>query len=731
MGVSGVAVTVAGCDMPSFIASQEGVEEVVSYLSPEEFVIPGVGVWYASVCMQCPAGCGVRGRIREGRLLKLEGNPESSLNAGKLCQMGQAGLQNHYDPDRVTTPLARKGGKLAEVTWEQALTMIEEKTGAGSSIPKNRFAWFTGTVSGHQGVLMKSHLEAMGSTAHFVHETINNQVWRTVSKDMLGLETPRLRFDKAKLVLSFGADFLGTWMSPIHFSGQYARFRSTPDRGMLIQAEPSMTLTGANADMWLAVRPETEGAMALGIANILIKKEKVDASALPESVLDAIDGYDVTTTSRITGIAGDRLIRIVRHLKDLSPSLIVAGASACGHVNGYQSAAAAMLLNFLLGNIGKTIEPGENFSFPQLRPAEGGTRDLARFAKAAGEQQFDAVFFYGANPLFAAPAHMNMAEKLDAIPFKAAFSQFMDETTARADLVLPVASPMEDWGTHVPAYQGDRNAIVFQQPLMEPLYPGVRGLGDLLLGLVKMRNPGPLDDFEDYYAYLQNAFAAIPGALKGEGGDEDAPFDKNLWNRVLQNGHLEVPGAKRSFDTKVFAPDVAGHRENADYPYYLAPTPRAGFYDGRHANLSWLQEAPDQITKIVWNSWAEINPSTAAKLGVEQGDIVKITAAGGSIEATAYLHKGVHPDVVVVPMGQGHEEYGRYATGIGVNPLKILDPLSDGKTGEMALYGTRVKLARTGRSKKLVKAGDAETQHGRKIVATITADHLRRTEGES
>jgi anaerobic selenocysteine-containing dehydrogenase len=129
-------------------------------------------------------------------------------------------------------------------------------------------------------------------------------------------------------------------------------------------------------------------------------------------------------------------------------------------------------------------------------------------------------------------------------------------------------------------------------------------------------------------------------------------------------------------------------------------------------------------------SWAEIHPITATKLGVEEGDLISVTTTSGALEVPVYIHKGIHIDVVAVPMGQGHEEYGRYAKGRGVNPLKILSPGTDAKTGELALYGSRAALASVGRPGRLVKMGNTETQHGRKIVATITAEQQRRNEGD-
>lgn len=729
MGVGGVAATVTGCDMPSYITQEEGAEEVVPYLSPEEYVIPGVGVWYASTCRQCPAGCGVRGRVREGRVLKLEGNPDSPIGAGKLCQMGQAALQNHYNPDRLSSPLIRKDGVLTEAPWKEALALIEERTGPSSGLSGSRFAWYTGTVSGHQSVLLKAHLAAMGSSNHFVHEVINSRVWHAACLDMLGHPMPELRIDKARMVLSFGADFLGTWLSPVHFSAQYSRFRSAADRGMLVQAEPSMSLSGANADMWVALRPGTEGAMALGLANILIHKERMDAATLPAEARSVIADYDVSTTSKITGVSGDKLIRIARHLKNRSPSLILAGAAAAGHINGFESVQAALLLNILLGNVGETLMSGGDFAFPQLASVDGGTSDLEKFTEAASE--LDAVFFDGCNPAFAAPDHLDFTEKFDAIGFKVAFSAFMDETTTRADVVLPLLSALEDWGTHVPAHQGEAHQLSFQQPLMEPVHPETRGFGDLLLSLNSLRTPAAYDRHKDYYGFLQSALGAVPGALKGDAAGTDDPVDIKLWNRTLQKGHLGVPRDSRPLSLNVKLSPLETQPVDDDFPYYLVPTPRAALYDGRHANLSWLQEAPDQISKVVWTSWAEIHPVTAAKLEVEEGDVISVTSSGGTLDVPVYIYKGIHPDVVAVPMGQGHSEYGRYAKDRGVNPLKILNPGRDARTGELALYGTRVKLTATGRAGRMVKMGNTETQHGRKIVATITADQQRRSEGDS
>ena len=723
IGLSGAGTALAGCDMPTTVTLEEGKEHVVAYLAPEEYVIPGVGVFFASTCRQCPAGCGVHGRVREGRILKVEGNPGSPINRSKLCQMGQSSVQTHYNPDRLTQPMVRSGGALTPISWDEAVKLLGKKTGAGSDLAGDRFAWVTGTVSGHQSVLLNAHLEAMGSRNHFIHEVINTAVGQAVNRDMLGDPDPRYLFDKAQAILSFGADFVGTWKSPVHFATEYSKFRSRPSRGVLIQAEPKMTLTGANADLWLPVRPGTEGILALGIANHLIFIHKLDASHMPASIRNLIAGYPISEVAQKTGVGGEHIQRAAALLMKNRPSLVLSGASAEGHSAGYESAAAIMLLNILLGNVGETIVASGEFPFPQMKPRVGNTGDLLSFAAGLKAKRFDAVFFYGTNPVFTAPSYLNMEENLATVPFKVAFSMFNDETTALADLVLPIFSSLEDWGTHVAAYQYEQTVIGFQQPLMEPLYDTTRGMGDLLLTLLKMRQAGEYKPFDDYYAYLRNFAAGLPAGVKN-----GAATDKDFWEQTLQTGLIKVATQSGNLNTKAIAVKPAEYQPDSEYPLHLVPSARLGLWDGRHANVPWLQEAPDQISKVVWDSWAEIHPTTAAKLGVKNGDFVKITSAQGSIETQVYIYKGVHKDVIAVPLGQGHTEYGRYAKDRGVNPLKILDPVIEGKTGELALFGTRVRVVKTGRSEALVRMGGNETQLGRKLAATIPAEQFRRTQ---
>ena len=318
-----------------------------------------------------------------------------------------------------------------------------------------------------------------------------------------------------------------------------------------------------------------------------------------------------------------------------------------------------------------------------------------------------------------------MDDALKNIGLKVAISQFMDETTAAADVILPAASYLEDWGTHVPAYHPAQPAISMQQPLMERLYETTRGFGDVLLALLQNKNKDQYGQYADYYAYLRHAFSAMPASYK-----ENPASEEHSWNAVLQKGIINVQTTDEPLNASVA--DIEAPKapvSDPQYPFVLVPSVRLGLWDGRHANLPWLQEAPDQIAKVVWDSWAEIHPSTAKKLGIEQGSIIKVSSKHGELTLKAVLLKGVHPDVVAIPMGQGHIEYGRYAKGLGVNPLKILAPAQEQKTGELAMYATNVKIANTGEKDEIVKIGSTDTQMGRKLVGTVPVEQVRRTEG--
>ncbi|MHB1099189.1 MAG: molybdopterin-dependent oxidoreductase, partial [Burkholderiales bacterium] len=305
-------------------------------VQPEDFVVPGLSVFYASTCTQCGSACGVTGRVREGRVLKMEGNPESKISGGKICGLGQAAVQVQYNPDRLTQPMMKVGGSLQPVSWDKAMALLEEKTGPKSGINGDEFAFMTGAMSGHLKVLVQNYLDSLSSKNHFVYEALSPSISFAANKQVYGVDMPRLHFDKAKLIVSFGSDFLGTGASPVHFAAEYAKFRKAP-RGTLVQIEPKMTMTGANADRWIPIIPGTEGVFALGVANQLLKHDEF-ARSTPADIANFVGKYDPETVSSITGVRSELVGHVAALLWEKSPSLVISGASAEGHTHGVQNA---------------------------------------------------------------------------------------------------------------------------------------------------------------------------------------------------------------------------------------------------------------------------------------------------------------------------------------------------------------------------------------------------------
>ncbi len=740
LGSAGSALVLSGCgdtDIVNEVDIEVRKELVLPNVDPQDFVRPGVEMYYASTCRQCPAGCGVHTRIREGRALKLEGNPISSVNKGSLCMMGQAGLQGHYNPDRLTKPMVRKGGKLVEVSWDEAEDTLIKVMGRKNS----KLAWLNGATSGHHAALIGAYLDAVGSKNHFVFDTLPPAVGHAANEKMFSNAVPKLALDKAKLIVSFGADFLGTWMSPVQFAKQYADFRNAP-RGTLVQIEPKMTLTGANADRWLPIRPGTEGHLALALASLLAQDAKY-AGRVSSDVLASLKDVDIEAVAKATDISAERIHKLHHLLTSHAPSLVLSGSSAEGFEHGSQAANAILLLNVMLDNVGKTILPREEVDFPDLHPQLGGWAQLKSFVDGLNHGDFDTAVVFGTNPIYQAPDFMGADKAFAKAKTKVSFSMFPDETTMASDVVIPIHSPLEEWNTSMPAYAVEDGQLNLQQPVMNPVFgdDSTRAFGDVLLTLLQNID-AQFKRWDSYQTYVTDALltmrpvlvnpprATVPGQTPEEGFKQG----------ILSTGFVQLKSKKsKPIVAKLEPVDLpTATGDDAKFPFHLVPSPRAGLWDGRHANLPWLQELPDQLTEVVWDSWVEMHPKTAESMGLITGDVVNVKSSSGSLTAKVVVFPGIHKNTIAIPLGQGHTEYGRYAKGIGVNPYKILNAKFDKQTGELATHATQVAITKvenrgdlvTFAHGDLVLESNTSTQAGREIVKTVTAEQFNREEKE-
>ncbi len=694
-GAAGVGVA-AGCTPGSG-------ERLLPYVNESDDLIPGIPEFYASTCRECPAGCGILVKTREARAIKVEGNPLHPVGHGRVCARGQAALQGLYDPDRVRQPWRRTARGLEPVTWDQAIQEIATAVGAAAASGADRVALVTGADSGTLDALYDEWLAAFRSHRRLRYEAFAYEPLREASRLTFGVaEVPEYDFAAAQYVLSFGADFLETWLSPVEYTRQFAEAHRYQNGRMarFVAVEPRRGLTAYSADEWIAPKPGTEGLLALGVAAEVLRQGK---PALGGAEADRVRGFLARFTARsvaeATGVAEGVIERVAREFAAARPSLAVAGGVANQHRAATQTAAAVNLLNYVAGNVGRTVR------FHAASPWDKVSRyrDATAWVGAMQAGAVDVALVHRANPAFTLPKAAGFAAAFGKVRLKVALASQLDETAELCDLILPDVTPLEEWAAVEPA-AGVRS---FVQPAMTPVFDGERQAADVLLAIAgkagKTVAKGAASARELVAA--GHTPAALEQGLQRGGEFAAAP---------VKAVRLAPDFARMSYQ----APSFDG-AAGADALVLIA-YPSMALFDGRGANKGWLQELPDAATKIAWQSWVEVHPDTAQRLGVADGDVVTVTSPHGKVEAPVYVYPGVRPDVVAMPIGQGHTAYGRLAKDRGVNPLDLLGADATDASGALAYCSTRVTLAKTGRWEKLLTTEGSPRQLGRGIARAVS-----------
>jgi len=672
--ITGTSATLASCGNPE--------HQLIRFV-PDEDLVPGVAEWKPSICPACAAGCAVNVRVMEadvettrngqqgvvkmGVAKKLEGLAKDPVGQGGLCARGQASIQITYHPDRLTQPMKRSGARgsadFKPITWDEAIAELVSRLNAlAAAGDQKSLAYITRRRSGRRVGVAAELLSKFGAPPPIVFDVFGDGVLRQANQLSFGhAQLPTIDLARSRFVISFGADFLGTWNSPVAQSRAYGDMRQGRPgvRGAFVQVEPRMTLTGANADQWIPAKPGTEGVVALGLAHLIIANKLRPASAGRAAA--AIDGwssglpdYAPTRVEQIAGVPAKRLERLAHDLAAVSPSLAIVGGPVLGQTNALFHALAVNALNELLGSVG---QPGGIFFTPGISPmGSSGALSLQSLASA------QVVLIDEANPVYGVPRALKVRETLDKAAFIASFGSFVDDTSVFADLILPDHSFLESWMDATPESGAIDAVSTVAAPVMKPLYQ-TRATVDVLIEVAgKLTPPIPLP----WKTAEEAAKAQITAA-----GASSAATARGI---------------------KYTEPQFDG--DPSQYPMHFLPYLSQQFGDGSTAHLPWLQELPDPLTSAMWSSWVEINPETAERLQIADGDVIEITSAHGTLRAPAVMFPGIAPDTIAMPVGQGHDPFTRFATRRGANPIAILAPATDAATGELAWAATRVKIAR-------------------------------------
>jgi len=696
--VTGGATAIAAC-------STSSPENQLIRFIPDEDLTPGIAELKNGVCPICRAGCGTTVRVMQGDAevvrngqagvvtmslaKKLEGNATHPVSQGALCPRGQAAIQITYHPDRLIEPLklngARGSGTYQPITWDAAIAELVSRLD-GLANPQG-LAALTRPGASSRNDLMALFLQKFGGQAPIAHELFADDVLRRANLIAFGREqVPTFDFANARAVISFGADFLGAWGSPVSQTAGYAKMRGGRPgiRGTLVQVEPRMSLTGASADEWVAIRPGTEGVLALGLANALGGTDP------------GVSQYTPAEVERQTGIKAARVERLAEILREHKPAVAVIAGAPLAHTNGMFQARAVQALNTVLGAV---EAPGGLSFMPQVDGKRDEARRLQAFASdilAGTGTPVQALLIDGVNPVHATPPGWKVKDALAKIPFIVSFGSFADDTSVMADLILPDHSFLESWTDARPESGTAKAIVTVAGPAMKPLH-NTRATPDVIL---------------DVATKLKKPLTGLPGSfsemLQASAGGDDA------WSTATKQGWVEVKGsAQRAEGRKNQSPVPSALNpvfdgDPSQYPFHFLPFQSQAFLDGSTAHLPWLQEMPDPMSTAMWSTWAEINPQTASRLGIADGDMIEITSAHGTIHAPALVSPGIAPDVIAMPAGQGHETFTRYASGRGSNPVKVLAPAVEPDTGALAWASTRVKIARVSEANgELIRYGAA------------------------
>jgi molybdopterin-containing oxidoreductase family iron-sulfur binding subunit len=675
--------------------------------APED-IVPGVATWYTTVCQGCSANCGMWVRTREGRVVKVEGNPNHPVSGGALCSRGHATLQHLYDPDRYTGPMIREGGALRAAGWDEAEQLLADRIqGAAGNIV---------LVHGHMGPsmsqLVEGFLGAVGGTrAEF--QALSDAPLREAARIAFGTNAlPRYEIDGARFLISFGDDFIETGASPVAHHRAYAHMAAADEhgsKGRFVFAGPRLSLTGLNADEWLPIRLGSEAALALGMASVI-----ANGSGAAGPYATVLDSYDAASAAQAAGISEDAVREMAEAFAD-GPSLALGPGVGAHHRNATAANVAALILNAVAGNVGRTVHM-DGGPTASSRPYA----DLEDAIRAMAGGQVGVAMVHGANPAYALPASSGFQDAYGSVGFKVSFASSPDETSAMADLILPDRHFLEAWGDSMPR----SGVMAIQQPAMQAVpHFDSKQTGDVLLS-VATRTGSALGS-ATFYEYMQNAHRQMHDPAMGD-------FD-TTWRQVLTQGSVEhemapaAPAQLRAPDTALTF-DAPAFDGSDDLTLLVHPSPRFGA--GEFSNSPWMQELPDPVAKVMWHSWLEMNPHTAEARGLREGDVVTVTSPHGSVDVPLWLYPGIREDAVALAMGGGHTDFGRWADGNGVNAMDLLPAVAEQPSGAFVTVATTVSVTPTGERQRLVTTEGSSDQRDRPIAPAVALADLGHAEEE-
>jgi molybdopterin-containing oxidoreductase family iron-sulfur binding subunit len=671
LGVISGSTVMSACGSPNRSA------KFTSYLQPpEEWVVPGEASYHPSTCTECPAGCGVIARVREGRPVKLEGIQGHPVNDGGLCIRGQSSLYRLYHPERLRSPMARDGGKLRPIPWEDAFSRVagalQESREKGR---KNLF--LSGRTTGSLSRLADAACERLGVERLPEYEVYPHAAEKAANGLLFGeRDLPHYRIEEADFLLTVGADLLETYVTPVAYTREISSARAGGDF-LWYHVEPHMSLTGANADRRYTVAPGRERLLLAFLLREVLDRKR-PKTPLPKEILAAFPPTTAEIVSRDAGIPLESVKEIADRLVAARRPLLIAGGISTAQTGGLEVASVAALIQWVTGAIPERVD----FARSENYRAVGTLRDMEELSARMGRGEAGVVFLFRTNPVFSLPLRVGFRESLKKADLSVGMGEFLDETVREADLVLPLSHSLESWGDVEPR----RGVVSLLRPVLPPLHDTLPD-GDVLLGLLgNASGKGPVGGYRELLA------AAWEKRL-GETGRK----------RLLEKGYVEetVPKKAVSLDGRRAASALrgAGPAEDVGKPV-LFFTPSLRTFDGRSRILPILSEIPDPLTTITYGPWISVSGEAATRAGLRDRDEVTVTSGDWKAVLPVKVQPGLPGGVFVV-----------YRDAIPAPPVRT-DPRTGGPVE--AIEG--VGITKTGKTVEIPILSGSFSQQGRGLI---------------
>ena len=620
--------------------------EIIPYNRKPEEITLGKPNYYASTCTSCQNACGILIKTREGRPIKIDGNPDHPVSKGKICAQGQASIMNLYDPDRLKNPKKKLDRRFVDYNWKNANDEIAfDLMNVGNkeiSIITHKI------VSPSTKKVLDDFVVKYPTAKIYSYELFDNSVRNSAWKKCYGSgEFPAVKWNEAKVILSLDGDFLGESNNKIENARLFSEGRDVINKkfNRLYVVEGNMTITGMNADYRMRLKPDLQLNFVLSLVDALNKK----GLSVPVNTY----GLTLERFSRENGVDLETLNTLVLDLfKNKGKSIIYAGDHLPEDIH-----IAVNLLNHVLGNEGLyNSETGKSTILPL-----SSSEDLKNLSSRMKNGEVAVVINLNSNPVYHLPSDLGYVDALSKVDTVISLVELENESSEVSNFVLPINNQLESWGdakTRTGFYS-------LQQPVIAPLYD-TRQIESILLTWIS----GDSSSFDEsvYHNYLmnnweKNIYPSLDGKLEF----------RRFWHGALHDGVVastEKSTALGSINASI-ASQIKASSVSDNFTLHIKES--YAVRDGRYANNGWLQELPHPVSKVVWDNYAAISPKTANDLSLKSNDLVEISTGNNSLKIPVFIQPGASDYSITIETGYGRKNGGTIGTGVGFNANILLN----------------------------------------------------------